>query len=56
LEPGRRIELLTYALRGGPGPCLVGSGEVFRALNRSFQILLYVVPARVVHVYGMTMG
>jgi hypothetical protein len=55
LEPGRRIELLTYALRGGPGPCLAASGDVSALLSRSYQIDRRVVPGRITQFYGMNM-
>src|ERR1035438_5560077 len=56
LEPGRRIELLTYALREGPGPCLVGSGDDSTLLTWSYQIGCRVVPVRGAQIYGMNMG
>jgi hypothetical protein len=56
LEPGRRIELLTYALRVGPHAFLEGSGDVSTCLTRSFQIRPQYVPVRGVHVYGVDMG
>jgi hypothetical protein len=37
LEPGRRIELLTYALRGGPGTCLAVSGDDSTCLTRLYR-------------------
>jgi hypothetical protein len=46
VEPGRRIELLTYALRGGLGLCLEDSGRASVLLTRSYQIGRNVVPAR----------
>jgi hypothetical protein len=56
LEPGRRIELLTYALREGLHTCLGTIGEASRGLTRSFQIRPQDVPVRSVHVYGVDMG
>ena len=56
LEPGRRIELLTYALRGGPGPCLAVAGADTTLLNRSYQNGRRVIPGRSAQFYGMNMG
>jgi len=56
LEPGRRIELLTYALREGPDPCLGGSGGALTLLNRPYQIACRIVPVRDARIYGMDMG
>ena len=56
MEPGRRIELLTYALRVGLHAFLEGSGDVSTGLTRSFEIRPQHVPVRGVHVYGVDMG
>ena len=56
LEPGRRIEPLTYASRVGLHAFLKGSGDVSTGLTRSFQIRPQHVPVRGVHVYGVDMG
>src|ERR1039458_5768416 len=56
LEPGRRIELLTYALREGLDACLAGSGDVSTPLTRPYRFRRRLVPVRGVHVYGMDMG
>jgi hypothetical protein len=55
-EPGRRIEFLTYALRGGPGPCLAVSEGDSALLSRSCQTGGRVVPGRGAQFYGVTMG
>ena len=56
LEPGRRIELLTYALREGLGSFLAGSGDVSTALTRSYQIGRRHLPVRGAEFYGTNMG
>src|SRR5664280_541579 len=56
MEPGRRIELLTYALRVGLDACLAGSGDVSTPLTRPCRFRRRLVPVRGVHVYGMDMG
>jgi hypothetical protein len=56
VEPGRRIELLTYALRVGLHAFLEGSGDVSTGLTRSFEIRPQHVPVRGVHVFGVYWG
>ena len=56
MEPGRRIELLTYALRERLHACLVCSGDDRRRLTRPYDFHRRIVPVHGVHVYGMNMG
>ena len=55
MEPGRGIELLTYALREVSRACLEDTGDISTRLTRLYRFSRRLVPVRAsgVHVYGM---